>query len=209
MSTIPNQQQELDRCFQEWSEDRSSGNPSTLKTWLERYPQFTTQILDWHAYTTLQEAVQEEQETLDHQWLEIQKRVKVSILQKLNAPIAAHSNSETITDLFETIKQGGYTPQELASETGITKKILKYLNQRLVKPDDVRFHRMLRRIAFSLRTSESALLAYMQGPPNVAVNASYRSSARPAAAEKISFEYMIQSDSSLTEAQKSEWLNLS
>ena len=68
---------------------------------------------------------------------------------------------------------------------------------------------MIRRMAYSIRASEAALLAYLQQPPALSGNAAYRAAAQPTASkQKIPFEAMIQSDTTLTEEQKVEWLSI-
>lgn len=124
----------------------------------------------------------------------------------LAARRAPHAPEESapIAGLKKEAEARGLTLQSLASATRLTVPLLVKLDRRLIRSASIP-RQAVERIAAELGRSFEAVVAYLQGPPQFASQASFRADAAPQMPDQQDFFDAVETDLTMTDAQKDEW----
>ena len=196
MTVSRNRNPLLDDVLAEIAAAPAPPNARQFRAWVNRYPQFQSEIVDFvtawiemEAAAPACEAVQEEVDLAANRAL---SRIR-ELLDEAARPVC-------IKNLVAEIQAaGGFDAFQRA--VGIDRSLLTCLEKRLIRPVTIP-HRMVAAIARALNRDAAAVRDYLRLPPQPAAAYSAR---RQPALQQVDFAAVV-AHADLPEAEKARWL---
>ena len=201
------QQNEKDILFADWSEDRQSATPQSLRSWLNRYPQYADDLIGWAADApALECALENAAPDLagEAHTLTIGRNVLAEMRTRYFAALET-APSAVIEDLIQAAKAQGLTPKTLATQIGVGLPLIAKLQQRLIRVSTLP-EVLVNRLATALDTGAEQVRAYLARPTTLAAGASYKSDGVPQAAQAEDFDAAVRACTDMNAEQKQFWL---
>ncbi len=191
-------QYEIDSIIAQYVDAYHSGQSSHIEDFVERYPQYASELLEFAVYYHTVGFATESlagplEPTLSPEGEAILARIRE--LSAASAPAAIES----------LVKQGvlaGYSPPQLAEAVGLTPELLGRLEARAIAASSIP-HALFQRLAATLKTAPEAIAAYLGAAPA----GGFYLADQPPAQEQESFLDAVQA-STLSPERKREWAEI-
>ena len=187
---------ELDAILDEFAGLPNPPDAETLRTWLQRYPQFADEIIDFATDWVEMEAAPVLQPSSDEVDVVVNRT-----MSRVQALLDAAERPEKLTDLAADIRAAGHDLETFQRIVGIDRSMLDTIIAHLVRPATVPAL-LTRSISVAIGRSIDTVRDYMCLPP--VLGAAHRSRGRPQASQ-IDFSLLVK-HSQLSEAEKRGWL---
>ena len=184
--------------------EASSPAWSTLKKWMDRYPQYAHRLADYAAAWAYIAALTGPEEPIDDD--EVTAIARVAARQAI-ARVERSEHLDLDTSLTQIARERGKTFDALAKATGLGFELLRKLDLRLIKPQSVP-RVIIERLARELDVTTQAVRQYLALPPTLASGAQYLAHDTPRVAEQESFAAAVRADRSLSKEQREHLLQL-
>lgn len=184
-------------------ETRGENNLVALRRWMEKYPEYAQELMDFVAERSLIGASQlekSEQEVDRH--LERSRQTLENFLA--NRSQKTENSIESLTAAAQTL---GMNKVKFASAIKLSLSLVMYLEKRRLQFTTIP-RQVIKRLAETLQTTEEKIASYLDQQPDFAFNANFKAQERPEAAEQKDFAQAVREDQSLTKEQKEELLRL-
>jgi hypothetical protein len=181
-----------------------NNNFVALRQWMEKYPEYAQELMDFAAERSLIGASQSEiseQEVVRH--LERSRQTLENFLA--NRSQKTENSIESLTAAAQSI---GMNKMKFASAIKLSLSLVMYLEKRRLQFATIP-SQVIKRLAETLQTTEERIASYLDQQPDFAFNANFKAQERPEAAEQKDFAQAVREDQSLTKEQKEELLRLS
>ena len=167
-----------------------------LSAWIQRYPEFESEILDFAAARAVI------RQTLDPQISATdESRARESGLTLLREFLYHDTSTKTaIESLAGFAKAKGLDKPSFAAALGVSVSLLMYLEKKRLSFSTIPAA-FVARIAATLQVAEKDIAAYLNQGPSVSV-ASFKSQTRPGETQQKSFAEAVREDQSLSSEQK-------
>jgi hypothetical protein len=106
----------------------------------------------------------------------------------------------------EAAKQRGLTVPALAARLRLSPLEVMKLNQRLFRPDSIPGS-LVRRLADAVGQTVESVAGYLQLPPTLSAQASYKAESTPRLAEQAGFAEAVESSRALPDHDRAYWLD--
>jgi hypothetical protein len=187
----------LDALYVEWCEDCASSAPTPLTEWIDRYPAYQAELVEWASDAPFVQMATSL--LLDREAEERAVEIGMRVVMEMRAKIAP------MPSLLDRAKSLGMNAGTLAQRLGVTASIVTSLHRRLFQFATVP-QELVRRSAEALQVTPELLRSYLQQSPALAQGASYSSDTVPQVMEQADFADAIR-QSALSEEEKAFWLN--
>lgn len=192
-------QYEIDRITAQYADDYRSGLAPRIETYLERYPQYASELLEFAVYFhTI---------GFDAEALDVSPAPELSpAAQRAMQQIRAASATPAAQSIEGLVKQGakaGYTAQKLAEAVGLTIDVLAKLEARVIAVATIP-PTLVTRLATRLQTAPETIAAYLGATRPSQAGAFYYADQQPTQQQE-SFLDAIQA-SMLSPERKHEWV---
>lgn len=177
---------------------------SVLRDWIERYPQFQHELIDFSTAWALEATlppIEEVNEADDRRLVGHAMSHVQNVLFDQDRRSAELSTTMTIAGVLDAARSVGMDAKQLASACEIDVPLIVKLDQRKIRGPIPQ--RLIACLAEVLRCAESALLAYLASAPRLA--GAHLARVKPAATGQQSFAEAVKA-SSLSDAAKRRWL---
>ena len=191
-----------DELYAAWSEDREATTPRLLKEWTSRYPQHTLNLTQWSVTESLLELTPEPMITpeMEAQSREIGRNVLAETRARYEATLPA------LASINATAKANGLSLNALAQSLGMSSRTMQTLDMRQARFETIPA-RLFTQIAAKLEVSAAQVRNYLQfNTATLAQGVAYKSNGVPQVGDPKDFADIIQSDMTMTDAQKAVWL---
>jgi hypothetical protein len=176
-----------------------------LTRWMERYPQYEREIMDFAARLGLMthlppdDTPLEDEEGFYSRGLEVVRRV-------MDARRSREARDEApITSLIAEAKGRNLDVTKLAAAADLSVPIIVKFEQRLISFASIP-REAIEALARTVQRSAESVAAYLQTAPGFAPGASYKSESAPKLPPQQDFSEAVRSDRTLAEEKKSVWL---
>jgi transcriptional regulator with XRE-family HTH domain len=179
-----------------------SNDTEKLRTMMEKYPQFSEELMDFAAaraqikYSAEPEISAKE----ERHYQEIG-------LNNLNFFLRGADSSVALESLTDAAKERGLNKSKFASALGLSLSLVMYLEKKRLRFASIP-KELVARLAKVLEISEATVANYLNQSADLATNVSFKSQTRPAEVEQKDFAEAVKQDQSLTREQKNELLKL-
>ena len=199
----------LDDALNTFVQENDRPTAGNLQEWVERYPQFRKDLIDFAAAWAEQlvlpsaEGVGAETEKLlvDRAMSHVQNVAYNHDVERLRQT----TTDDPVRSLTEDAQRVGTRPAELAKACRLDLGLLSKLNSRQIQPWTIPVE-LISKLAERLKKTVAALKIFFAGPPREAVGMAYLSRGKPTASPQQSFAEAVQ-QSSLSEEEKARWLS--
>ena len=193
VSTNDERQYELDQITARYEEAHRAGQSPKIADYIERYPQFARELLEFALFFHTFEGDQPEPDL-------------APASQPSPAAQAALARIHEATPLTGIIKQGrlaGYMAPRLAETVGLGLDILSKLDAHAINGASIP-QTLIRRLADVLRVTPRAVATYLERPPAAQAGAFFYADEAPRQHQE-SFLDAVQSSPMLSAERKREW----
>lgn len=187
---------ELDTILDEFAELPNPPDAETLRAWIEKYPQFADEIIDFATDWIEMEAAPSHRPSGD----EVDAVVSRTI-SRIQTLLDAGERPEQLKDLSADIRAAGHDHDTFQRTIGIDRSLLDSLVARLVRPATLPA-RLVQSIATALGRSLESVRQYLCLP--AVLGAAHRARGRPQT-NQADFAFLV-THSQLSEAEKAAWL---
>ena len=185
----------LDDVLEEMASAAAPPDARQLRAWVERYPQFRAEIVDFATAWIEMEAVPASEAAQDEVEIVVNRALsRVRELRSEGAKPAAIGNLAA-----EIQAAGGFDAFQRAA--GIDRSMLTCLEKRLIRPATIPA-RMVAAVAQALGRDAAAVRGYLRLPPHSA--AAYKASRQPEL-KQVDFAEIVR-HADIPEAEKARWL---
>ncbi len=191
---------ELETVLAEYVSAVATPSHAALLEWIDRYPRYREELIDFTESWSLSETLPEPPTTGSDEALAARG---LEILQEL----LAQGQEAPLASLLTEAHGRGLTPMQLAAQTGLGLLVLRKLERRLIRAASIP-REAVEALAAALGRDAAAVASYLQGPPLAAGSASYFAPEGPSAAEPQDFAQAVREDASMTPEQRRRWLDL-
>ena len=168
----------------------------TLQRWMERYPRFADDLMDFAAARAFIRNADDRPLVEEERYAEI----GLNVLRKV-----MRGEADTIASLTASAEAKGWRKPDFAKRLGLSMSLLMYLEKRRVRFATVP-RGIIAKFAELLETSEQAIAAYLSQPP-LAGEASFKTKTRPEEEQQKDFAEAVREDQSLSTSEKRDLLS--
>jgi hypothetical protein len=193
-------QYEIDSIIAQYVDAYHSGQSSHIEDFVERYPQYASELLEFAVYY---HTVGFATESLAGPLEPTLSPEGEAILARIHALSAASAPAPAA--IASLVKQGvlaGYSPPQLAEVVGLTPDLLGRLEARAIAAASIP-HALFQRLATTLKTAPEAIAAYLGAAPA----GGFYLADQPPAQQQESFLDAVQA-STLSPERKREWAEI-
>ena len=200
-------QYQIDRITFQYAEEYRQGQRPRIEDYVRRYPQYTSELLEFAVYFhTIGFEDEPFEEPADLTLSPAAEKALAQIREHsaVYAPTAAPAASSVtpIESLFKQSLQLKLTPAQLAEAVGLTAPLLARLDARKIASASIP-RTLVQRLADALKAAPEAIAAYLGATQAGQAGAFYYADQAPTETQE-SFLDAVRA-SGLTAAQKSEW----
>lgn len=178
----------------------------TLATWIERYPQYASELRDFAAHYNLFKRLPEREYTAEEEELINTRAASVvqNLLYRQRAGIAA--SDDEVTGLINEAEKQHLSLEQFAETTELSAPIIAMLDRRQVRYESIP-RKAVDNLAQALGKAATAVASYLQGEMRLQP-AHYRADEAPKAARLQEFSALVAVDPELSASQQKQWLEL-
>ena len=199
----------LDDVLNTFVQENDRPTAGNLQEWVERYPQFRKDLIDfaaaWAEQLVLPEAEEIAAETekllVDRAMSHVHNVAYSRDLETLRET----TTDDPVHSLTGDAHRVGTEPAELARVCRLDLGLLSKLNSRQIQPWTIPAE-LIGMLAEQLNKTVAALTIFFAGPPRAAIGKAYLSRGKPTASPQQSFAEAVQ-QSSLSDEEKARWLS--
>jgi hypothetical protein len=191
--------EDINMILAAYSDAASRPGGTRLEEWVRRYPQHERALVQYALYNFLFEqggAAAEPTPAEETLFLE-----RAAMIRKRMMQSRTQAASSWMGDLIEAAKKRGLTVPALAERLHLTPVEIVKLNQRLIRASTIP-NALVQQLATLLGRSREEVASYLQLPPTLSANASYRSAETPRVQRQQDF---LEALCSLTLEQRIYW----
>lgn len=192
--------EDINTILAAYSDAASRPGGTRLEEWVRRYPQHERALVQYALYNFLFEqggAATEPTPAEETLFLE-----RAAMIRKRMMQSRTQAAPSWIGDLIGAAKKQGWTVPTLAEHLHLTPVEVMKLNQRLIRATTIP-NALVQQLATLLGRSREEVASYLQLPPTLSANASYRSAEPPRVQRQQDFEEVL---NRLPDAQRDYWL---
>jgi hypothetical protein len=191
---------ELDRIFASFNEDRKSPAPRPLAFWVLEHPDLRTCFVQWATELPSFEIAESRPAYPEFEARSL--AIGRSILDRLGLGL---EETGYVSSLNDAARGRGLTPRKAAERLGVGMTLFAKLNRRLIRAASIPA-RLVERLAEELQVPADQIRAYLSHAPMLAAGAAYRSDQAPEVAEAEEFSEAVRNSADMNEEQKVEWV---
>jgi len=199
MTAKPNRRPTLDEVLADIATLPAAPVGSDLREWINRYPQFKTEIIDFVTDLADMETFAAPVTTTNDEVDLIVNRTMSRVQQIMDE----EKQTSPLTDLLMDIKAAGHDLDSFQRQVGIDRSLLTCLANRFVRPSTIPYL-LISLIATALNRRIEAVREYFLLP--MQINAAAYKSKKPPRPQQQDFSVLI-GYADLDEIKKSEWLS--
>lgn len=194
----------LDEVLEGYAIETPTGNDrQILQRWIKMYPQFAAELTDFAAARAIVKYAPEEEFSAEEE--SRYSRIGLSNLRSfLNKKKAAQTALASLTD---AAKEKGLNKQKFAAAAGISLSLLMYLEKKRLEFASIP-KGLMNKLANVLETGEERIAAYLNQPPDLQTQASFKAALRPEEIKLKSFAEAVREDQTLSPEEKKKLLDL-
>src|SRR5579885_1889403 len=183
---------------------------AVLTEFMRRYPHAADALADFAAASSIIENSPDTGSLTDSESLAEEERIvqrgmeTAARLLAARRALPAPEGAARLAGLRKEADARGLTIQALASATRLTVPLLVKLDRRLIRFASIP-RQAIERIAAALGRSSDMIATYLQGGAQFASQASFRADAAPQMPDQQDFFDAVETDLTMSEAQKDEW----
>ena len=191
--------------LESYAVETSGGNDqNVLRKWLENYPQFASDLMDFAASRAVIKFAPEEDLSAAEE-----QRYHEFGLNNLRAYLSKTNTSPTIPEsLTDLAKERGLNKAKFASAIGVSLSLLMYLEKKRLEFSSIP-QAIIKKISDVLETGEEIVSSYLNQTPDLASEASFKTATRPEEVTLKSFSEAVREDQMLSSEEKKKLLDLS
>ncbi len=182
-------------------ETPGGNDQNVLRKWLENYPQFASDLMDFAASRAVIKFAPEDELSAEEE-----KRYQEFGLNNLRAFLSNTTQTipESLTDLA---KEKGLNKAKFASAVGVSLSLLMYLEKKRLEFSSIP-QAIIKKISGVLETGEEIVSSYLNQTPDPAGGASFKTATRPEEVKLKSFPEAVREDQMLSAEEKKKLLDL-
>ncbi len=193
---------DLSEVLEEYAAATPLGNDlQILRRMSEQYPQFAEDLQDFAAARSVLRYAPEVEFSAEEE-----SRYQKIGLQNLRSTLNS-SPQPSVTSLLEAAKAKNLNGSKFAAALGLSVSLLQYLEKRRLEYASIP-PKIINRIAEVLELAEETVAKYLNMPPVIATNASYKTQERPVQIKPKSFAEAVREDQQLSTEEKRKLLEL-
>lgn len=193
---------DLSEVLEEYAAATPLGNDhKILRRLSEQYPQFAEDLRDFAAARSVLRYAPEVEFSAEEE-----SRYQKIGLQNLRSILNA-SPQAAFESLLEAAKAKNLNRSKFAAALGLSVSLVQYLEKRRLEFASIP-PKIINRIAEVLEIAEETVAKYLNQPPVVATNASYKTQERPVEIKPKSFSEAVREDQQLSTEEKRKLLEL-
>lgn len=196
MTANPSRNPSLDEVLEAIAAMPEPPNSAGLRMWIDQYPQFKAEIIDFSTDWVEMDAAQAPYEVTEDGVSLVVNRTMSRVQQELDAA----RRETSITDLSAEIRAAEYDADSFQRAIGVDHSIFGCLLDRLVRPATIPFV-LIEAIAERLHRGPDSVRAYFRLSPRL--QGVYKSRKKPAARQVDFAEVLATAD--LSEADRARW----
>lgn len=191
---------ELDRIFILFSEDRSSANPRPLASWIAEHPELSPCFVEWAAEIPAL-AIAEMAPAAPE--LEVRSlAIGQAVLKRMGL---GEQKATGLESLNGAARNAGLSPRQLAQRLGIGMSVFAKLNRRIIRGASVPV-RLVERLAEEIQASVDEVRYYLAQQPVLATGAAYKANQPPAVTEEQDFADAVLTSPDMSAEEKQAWI---
>ena len=193
---------DLSEVLEEYTAATPLGNDlQILRRMSEQYPQFAEDLQDFAAARSVLRYAPEVEFSAEEE-----SRYQKIGLQNLRSTLNS-SPQPSVKSLLEAAKAKNLNRSKFAAALGLSVSLLQYLEKRRLEYASIP-PKIINRIAEVLELAEETVAKYLNMPPVIATNASYKTQERPVQIKPKSFAEAVREDQQLSTEEKRKLLEL-
>jgi hypothetical protein len=193
--------EEMDRIFTQFCEERSVPAPRPLTAWIAAHPELSAEFVKWAAEVPALQVA--EARAVDPEF----ERKSLAIGRATMERVGLRAIGDgVLTSLNDAARRQGVSPRDLAQALGIGMSLFAKLNRRLVRAATVPA-RLMDRLSQELLVSAEEVRAYLAQAPMLAPGAEYKAERPPESTDAQDFSEAVQASPDMSPEQKAEWLS--
>lgn len=198
--------EDIDSILAAYADAARSAGGTRLEDWVRRYPQHARALVEFAVYDYVFERGRTFEETaVERESLFLSRAQAVrERLMAANGLTATGAPASAIRSLLAAAKERGLSAAELAQRLQLGVSFIVKLERRLIRPESLP-RKLVADLAQALDRAFADVAAYLQRPPTLSAQASYRASRAPRLAGQEEFEAALEASRDMTEEQKSYW----
>ena len=193
----------LEEVLEEYAAATPDGNDlKILQEAAENHPEFAEELEDFAAARAVARHAPEEELTAEEE-----TRVRESAVANLRMMLDSLelSNASALESLTEAAKEKGLNRSKFAAALGLSVSLVQYLEKRRLSFATIP-QKIIARLAHVLNSTETAIAAYLDQPPDYEALASYKTNERARQLPPKDFAEAVREDQSLSPEQKRQLL---
>lgn len=199
----------LDDALNTFVQENDRPTAGNLQEWVERYPQFRKDLIDFAA-AWAEQLVLPAAEEIGAETEKLLVDRAMSHVHNVAYSREVEMLRDTTTDdpvrsLTGDAERAGTKPAELARACRLDLGLLSKLNSRQIQPWTIPAE-LIRMLAEQMNKSVPAVMIFFAGSPRAAVGMAFLSREKPTASPQQSFTEAVQ-QSSLSDEDKARWLS--
>lgn len=198
-------QYEIDRITAQFVDDYRSGLAPRIETYLQRYPEYASELLEFAVYFHTIGFDAEASEVSPASELSPAAQRAMQIIQSRSAPATATPTAQSIEGLVKQGTKAGYSARKLAGAVGLTTEVLGKLEARVIAVATIP-PTLVARLASTLQVMPEAVAAYLGATSPGQAGAFYYAD-QPPAQQQESFLDAVHA-STLSPELKQEWTTI-
>jgi transcriptional regulator with XRE-family HTH domain len=183
-------------------ETPAGNDQKILQKWMERYPFFAEDLMDFAAARAVAKFSPEPEISAEEE-----ARYREKALRNLRAFLGKSTHQSALESLTDKAKEKGMNRAKFAAALGLSVSLVQYLEKRRLDFASIP-KAVIKKIADALETSEELVAGYLNRPPVSAVNASFKAQERPEEMKPKSFADAVREDQTLSSEEKQKLLEL-
>jgi len=195
----------LEEVLEEYAVATPAGNNlKVLRDTAENHPEFAGELADFAAARAVARHAPEEELTVEE---ETRARESAVTNFRLLLDSPAFSSTPALESLTEAAKKQGLNRSKFAAALGLSVSLVQYLEKRRLDFATIP-KAVIKKIAGALQMGEETISGYLNRPPDLLTNASFKTADRPGELKPKTFAEAVREDQTLTSAEKNKLLEL-
>ncbi len=199
----------LDDALNTFVEENVRPTAENLQEWVNRYPQFRKDLVEFAAVWAEQLVLPAAEEIGAEAEKVLVDRAMSHVLNVAYSrdveAVEQATSDDPVRNLTEDAQRAGMKPAQLAKECGLDLGLLSKLNNRQIQPRTIPAE-LIGMLAEQLNKTVAALKTFFAGRPRATAGKAYLSRGKPAGMAQQSFADAVR-QSSLSDEEKVRWLN--
>lgn len=200
-------QTNLEEVLEEYAAATPTGNDlKILRSLTEEYPQYANDLTDFAAARAVVKHAPDE-ELSDEEERRFQESGMKNLRAVLSRVSSRGASQNALQSLVETAKAKGLNRLRFAAALGLSASLVQYLEKRRLDFASIP-KAVIEKVAEVLEIGEQSVANYLNQPPSLATNASFKASERPEQLQPKNFAEAVREDQQLSAEEKRRLLEL-